>query len=172
MLTIRSSYDVTAVPENKRNSHPIEGNEYCKRTEECDVQASSPRDKSFVWRRREKASRNKDGPRMATAKIYLWKGLGQTNDRVGQVFFNFVTPKADKKDIFSEGLRSRIRFVCMIIRELIIEQDFHKDLSPVSFSPENVLGQLNNVFSLSRESGYNDHGRLDLKQAWLRRFAA
>src|SRR5262249_26032159 len=53
---------------------------------------AGPPQGDFRSRELEKCRRSfgPDG-RLVTAKLYLWKGTDQTNDRVGQVFFNFYT---------------------------------------------------------------------------------
>lgn len=61
---------------------------------------------------------------LALAKICLYKGVGQTLDPVGQLFFNF--PKKNPKEkVFSNELRSAIRYVSAIVRELLIEELYH-----------------------------------------------
>jgi hypothetical protein len=83
--------------------------------------------------------------RIAMAKIYLWKGLDQTGDRVGQVFFNYCVSPSDPP-VFSPELKSVIRFITNIIRELLIERFYHTDLPIPRLSPEGLLRELNLAF--------------------------
>ncbi|MBN2311996.1 MAG: GAF domain-containing protein [Candidatus Hydrogenedentes bacterium] len=60
----------------------------------------------------------------ALAKVCLYKGVGQTLDPVGQLFFNFH--KSDPSiSTFTEELRSAIRYVATVVRELLIEELYH-----------------------------------------------
>jgi hypothetical protein len=59
---------------------------------------------------------------LALAKLCLYKGEGQTVDRVGQLFFNFWNTNHRKKVFADKTLRSAIWFVAKLIRELLIEE--------------------------------------------------
>lgn len=61
---------------------------------------------------------------LALAKIRLFKGEGQTLDRVGQIFFNFHKTRPEE-ETFTKELRLAIVFVAKLIRELLIEELYH-----------------------------------------------
>lgn len=103
-----------------------------------------------TFRERELRKHQEDGGqkgRLATAKVYLWKGVGQTHDEVGQVFFNYYA--VDSDTVFDDLTRDLIRFVCTLIRELLIEQLYHTDLPSAHSSPERLLRQINLAFDTS-----------------------
>jgi hypothetical protein len=75
---------------------------------------------------------------LALAKICMYKGEGQTLDRVGQIFLNFHKLAPDERT-FSEELRSAIWFVSKLIRELLIEELYHAGKTQIEAM---IVGQL------------------------------
>ncbi len=61
----------------------------------------------------------------ALAKICLYKGIGQTFDKVGQLFFNFHKNDHKQKIFTDNNLRSAIWYVSNIVRELLIDELYH-----------------------------------------------
>ncbi len=88
-------------------------------------------------------SEHKQQGRLATAKIYMWKGLGQTGNKVGQLFFNFFV--TEKRPVFTPPLKKVIRFISDIIRELLIDRIYHEDMPTVQWTPEYLLRELNSA---------------------------
>lgn len=94
--------------------------------------------------------RDRENPNAATAKICLWKGLDQTDDRVGQVFFNF-TKSETTVDIFNPWLKQIICDICVFIRESLIDQMYHEDPTSAwakQVAPERFLLEVNQRFAL------------------------
>ena len=81
---------------------------------------------------------------LATAKIYLLKGLEQTCDKVGQIYYNFVSQ--NNRHIFTSEVKPTIRFVSDIIRELLIDSTYHQGLPQAHWKPEHLMREINNVF--------------------------
>lgn len=86
------------------------------------------------------------GGDIATAKIYLWKGIGQTEDRVGQVFYNLFVGKPSGGSPFTPELVGCIRYVSDLIRELLIEKGYHFERRSAELQPEELLYSLDRVF--------------------------
>lgn len=85
------------------------------------------------------------GWHIATAKIHMRKGIGQTFDAVGQAFFNFVVP--DGCVVFTPELRRLIVFVSNVIRELLIDKLYHKGLPSAHWNSERIMSLLNTTLS-------------------------
>jgi hypothetical protein len=115
--------------------------------------------KTGDYRRRERNAHEKAwngrSGHTATAKVYLWKGIGQTNDRVGQVFFNFFVEddKNRAPKFFTDELKSVMRYVCDLIRELLVEKSYHRGNLSSRLKPEDFLHEL--------DAKFDQHARLD-----------
>ena len=62
---------------------------------------------------------------LALAKVCLYKGIGQTYDRVGQLFFNFHKENANEVT-FNPAIRSAIWYIATIVRELLVQELYHE----------------------------------------------
>ena len=62
---------------------------------------------------------------MAMAKLCLYKGIGQTNDRVGQLFFNFHKESSNEKT-FTSGMKSAVCYIATVVRELLVQELYHQ----------------------------------------------
>jgi len=97
----------------------------------------------FRERERDKhRSRGDPDGSLAVGKVCLWKGTGQTNDPVGQVFFNFWRTKGSRR-IFTPEMRDILKLVAGLIRELLIERIYHQDLPSIELAPERLLRDIN-----------------------------
>ncbi len=107
------------------------GDEY--RQYEARLPPSGPvlrqKDERESFRAREIEKHNGRGE-LALAKLCLYKGIGQTFDKVGQIFFNFHKEDAGQT-AFDEGLKSAIQYIGCLVRELLIEELYHSDISDV-----------------------------------------
>lgn len=96
--------------------------------------------------------------RLATAKIYLWKGVEQTYDHVGQMFVNFFVIE-ELDDAFTGEVRGLIRYVAVLIRELLVDKLYHSEAPYVHWSPERLLREINAAFdSIEAGRGKPDPG--------------
>ncbi|MFC1763614.1 hypothetical protein ACFL6U_16240 [Planctomycetota bacterium] len=75
--------------------------------------------------RRRQLGKYPTGTDLSTAKICLLKGIGQTEDRVGMLFFNFPKPPHSSSDTFGEDLRSAIIYIATLVRELLVDELYH-----------------------------------------------
>ncbi|MCX7046947.1 MAG: GAF domain-containing protein, partial [Candidatus Sumerlaeota bacterium] len=90
----------------------------------------------------------------ATAKLCLWKGLDQTNDGVGQIFFNFSKDNPER-DIFTDSLKEIIRDVCVLVRELLIDDIYHEDPDASRAkkdAPDRLLHEVSQLFATRQET--------------------
>jgi len=107
---------------------------------------------NFRKRERDKHSSDHEGHgQLATAKIYMWKGLEQTGDKVGQSFFNFFVTEREKP-VFTPSLRRLIHFVSDTIRELLIDRIYHENMPTVRWTPEYLLRELNTAFDFGPQT--------------------
>ena len=75
----------------------------------------------FREREKEKyASQGTSRPQLATAKIYHWKGFGQTYDPVGQMFINF-RKEPDSAPVFTPEVRTARHSAARRVRELQVQ---------------------------------------------------
>ena len=82
---------------------------------------------------------------LATAIFYLRKGIGQTNDRVGMVFYNFI--RSNKGQVFTPPIKSCLKFITTLIREVQIQETYHCfDRPTSSWVPDLFIRSINNYF--------------------------
>ncbi|MDP6635638.1 MAG: hypothetical protein QGG42_12110 [Phycisphaerae bacterium] len=98
------------------------------------------------------ANRGEQYGTLATAKIYLRKGAGHTNDPVGQAFFNFWKPSGQTTSMFTSQIQENILLVTTIIRELLIDKAYHQKPSAISWAPERLLREINAIFDTTQEA--------------------
>lgn len=108
---------------------------------------------------------------LATAKVFLRKGVGQTDDPVGQAFFNFWKPHDQVTPVFTPEMRESICFIATIIRELLIDKAYHQHPSAIRWAPEGLLREINVAFDRDPALTQHDLERMlanIIRQAALR----
>ncbi len=111
------------LPNSKWFENKSEYKEYI--TQLTNGRPSNNRRKSPNDFRRRQLSKYEENTDLSTAKICLYKGMGQTEDRVGMLFFNFPKFPNNTNPTFTPQLKSAIIYISTLIREILIEELYH-----------------------------------------------
>lgn len=87
-----------------------------------------PPPKTFIpYFRNRQLTKYPDGTDLSMAKVCLYKGIGQTEDRVGMLFFNFPKFEESKELTFNILLKQSIVYVSTLVREILIQELYHTE---------------------------------------------
>lgn len=89
------------------------------------------------------------GTDLSMAKVCLYKGIGQTQDRVGMLFFNFKRPAASPTPTFDSDLRSAIVYVATLVREILIDELYHTQKHTID--PGTLMRDALNLLKMAEE---------------------